>query len=87
MNGEIGENFNITQDGVLTMRGRACVLDVDNLKELIMEEAHCSTYAMHLESIKMYHIIKENYWWLGMKRDIVDFVVRCLVCQQVKTKH
>ena len=26
-NGEIGENFSITQDGVLTMRGRACVSD------------------------------------------------------------
>ena len=53
MNGEIGENFSITQDGVLTMRGRACVLDVDNLREMIMEEAHSSTYAMHPGSIKM----------------------------------
>ena len=79
MNGEIGENFNITQDGVLTMRGTAYVPDVDNLRELIMEEAHCSAYTMHLGSTKMYHTIKKNYWWSGMKRDIADFVAMCLV--------
>ena len=87
MNGEIGETFSITQDGVLTMRGRVCVLDVDDLRKLIMEEAHCSAYAMHLGSTKMYHTIKENYWWSGMKRDIADFVSKCFICQQVKAKH
>ena len=37
MNGEISENFNITHDGMLTMRGRACVPDVNNLRKMIME--------------------------------------------------
>ena len=63
MNGEIGENFSISQDGVLTMKGKACVPDVDDLRELIMEEAHCSAYAMHLGSTKIYRTIKENYSW------------------------
>ena len=61
MNGEIGENFSITQEEVFIMRGRACVPNVDNLRKLIMEEAHCSTYVMHPGSTKMYHTIKENY--------------------------
>ena len=52
-----------------------------------MEKAHCSMYAMHPGSTKMYHTIKENYWWLGMKKDIAEFVSRCLVCQQVKAEH
>ena len=87
MDGEIDENFSITQDGMLTLRGRACVPDVDDLRKMIMEESHYSTYAMHLGSTKMYLTIKENYWWSGMKRDIADFVARCLVCQQVKAEH
>ena len=37
MNGEIGENFHITQDGMLTMKGRVCVPDVEDLRRLIME--------------------------------------------------
>ena len=77
--GEIGEDFSIIHDGVLTMRGRACVPDVNDLRKLIMEEAHCSTYAMHPRSTKMYHTIKKNYWWLGVKRDIADFVAMYLV--------
>ena len=46
MNGKIGENYSISQDGMLTMKGRACVLDVEDLRQLIMEEAHCSAYAI-----------------------------------------
>ena len=29
INGGIGENFNIIQDGVLTMKGKVCVPDVE----------------------------------------------------------
>ena len=71
MNGEIGENFRITQEGVLAMKDRVCVLDVKDLKRLIMEEAHCSTYAMYLDSTKMHQTIKDNYWWFDVRRDIV----------------
>ena len=81
MNGKIGKNFSIYLDRVLIMKGRVCVLDVKNLRKLIMEEAHCSAYAMHPGSTKMYRTIKENYWWSGMKKDIADFMSRCLVCQ------
>ena len=63
------------------MKGRVCVLDVEDLRRLIMEEAYCSAYAMHPSSTKMYQSIKENYWCSGMKRDIAKFVLRCLVCQ------
>ena len=67
MNGKIGENFNISQYGVLIMKGRVCVPNVEDLRKLIMEEAHYLTYAMHPDSTKMYQTIKENYWWSGIK--------------------
>ena len=35
----------------------------------------------------MYKDLRQDYWWLGMKRDIAQFVAQCLVCQQVKTEH
>ena len=87
MKSEIGENFNITRDGVLMMKGRVCVPNVEDLRKLIMEEAHCFAYAMHPGSIKMYRTIKENYWWFGMKKDVSKYVSRCLACQHVKVKH
>ena len=54
---------------------------VEVLKREIMEEAHNSAYAMHPGSTKLYRTLKDNYWWLGMKKDIVEFVARCLVYQ------
>ena len=32
-------------------------------------------------------IVKEHYWWNGMKKEIASFVSRCLTCQQVKAEH
>ena len=62
MNYEIGENFSITQDGALTMKGRVCVPNVEDLRKLIMEEVYCLAYALHPGSSKMYQTIKKNYW-------------------------
>ena len=53
MEGEVEENFSISQDGMLKMKGRVCVPDVEELRKMIMEEAHCSAYAMHPGSTKM----------------------------------
>ena len=68
MNGELGEDFVITHDGMLVMKSRICVPNVDDLRKAIMKETHCSAYIMHLDSTKMYRTIKENFWWSGMKR-------------------
>ncbi|KAD4982100.1 hypothetical protein E3N88_18771 [Mikania micrantha] len=35
----------------------------------------------------MYKNLKENYWWIGMKKDIAAYVARCLTCSQVKAEH
>ena len=87
MNGEIRENILITQNGMLLMKDRICVSNVDDLTNAIMEESHCFAYTIHSCCTKMYQTIKENYWWLGMKSDINEFVSKCLACQQVKAKH
>ncbi|KAL0561750.1 hypothetical protein IC582_002191 [Cucumis melo] len=39
---------------------------------------------MHPGSTKMYQDLRCVYWWRNMKREVADFVSRCLVCQQVK---
>ncbi|KAM1006781.1 hypothetical protein COP2_003576 [Malus domestica] len=57
------------------------------LKKEILDEAHCSAYAMHPEGTKMYHTIRLFYYWLDMKREIAEYVSRCIVCQQVKAKR
>ena len=80
-------DFTLDDEGVLWISGRLCVLDVDNLREEILKEAHFAAYSVHLGATKMYHNIKDLYWWNGLKKDVVDYVSKCLTCQQVKAEH
>ncbi|XP_070002912.1 uncharacterized protein [Nicotiana sylvestris] len=74
-------------DGTLRCQGRLCVQNIDDLRGRIMVEGHASRYSVHPGSTKMYHDLKEVYWWNNMKSDAVDFVARCPNCQQVKDEH
>ncbi|XP_052478400.1 uncharacterized protein LOC128033940 [Gossypium raimondii] len=35
----------------------------------------------------MYRDLCELYWWPGLKREAIEFVAKCLTCQQVKAEH
>ena len=79
--------FIVDEEGVLRLGTRLCVPDVDDLRKELLEEAHYSAYSVHPGSTKMYHTLKDTYWWNGMKKDVVEFVSKCLTCQQVKLEH
>ncbi|XP_070056559.1 uncharacterized protein [Nicotiana tomentosiformis] len=67
-------SFEIGGDGALRYQGRLCVPNVAGLREKIMIEIHQSRYSIHPGSTKIYHDIKELYWWDNMKKSIVEFV-------------
>ncbi|XP_070002489.1 uncharacterized protein [Nicotiana sylvestris] len=67
-------------DGTLRYQGRLCVPDIDSLRERIMAEAHTFKYSVHPGSTKMYHDLKEVYWWNNMKKDVANFVAKCPNC-------
>ncbi|XP_070049896.1 uncharacterized protein [Nicotiana tomentosiformis] len=79
--------FEIRGDGELRYQGRLCVPNVAGLRENIMIEIHQSRYSIHPGSSKMYHDVKEQYWWDNMKKSIAKFVAQCPNCQQVKIEH
>ncbi|GAU51879.1 hypothetical protein TSUD_416640 [Trifolium subterraneum] len=68
----------LTYDGVIQFGSRICVPNDADLKRLILEEAHKSGFSIHPGSTKMYHDLKENYWWPNMKTEIAEFVSRCI---------
>ncbi|XP_052485118.1 uncharacterized protein LOC128040411 [Gossypium raimondii] len=80
-------DFGLNNDGVLYFRGRICVPNDTDLRQAILREAHSSTYVMHPGENKIYRNLCELYWWSGLKREVTDFVGRCLTCQQVKAEH
>ena len=79
--------FASNQERTLEFKGRNCVPNVPILKEQLLEEAHQTPYSVHPGTTKMYQDLKHNYWWLGMKRDVLACMERCLICQQVKVAH
>ncbi|KAL0411358.1 UNVERIFIED_CONTAM: Transposon Ty3-G Gag-Pol polyprotein [Sesamum latifolium] len=80
-------NFSIRADGVIANGERVCAPDVDGLREEILREAHNAPYAMHPGTVKMYQNLRPYYWWQTMKKDVAEFVAKCMTCQQVKAEH
>jgi len=76
-----------TNEGGVRMRNRLWVPPVEELLSEVLQAGHCSRYNIHPGSTKMYHNLRRDFWWRGMKKDIAEFVAKCLVCQQVKIEH
>ena len=48
---------------------------------------HNVPYARHLWYQKTMETIKSHWFWLGMKKEIVEYISRCMECQKVKAEH
>nr|GFB14503.1 putative reverse transcriptase domain-containing protein [Tanacetum cinerariifolium] len=79
--------FHLDDDNVLWQDTRLVVPNDATLREALLTEAHSSPFSVHPGSTKMYHDLKQYFWWSGMKRDVATFVSKCLICQQVKIEH
>ena len=81
------EIYCVDDEGLLRRQNKIVVPSVPELRRSLLEKAHASSYAMHPGITKMYHDLRELYWWEGVKKDIVEYVMKCLTCQQVKVEH
>nr|GEV71068.1 putative reverse transcriptase domain-containing protein [Tanacetum cinerariifolium] len=82
-----GEPFKVRSDGTKCLKGRVWLPLFRGLRDLIMLESYKLKYSIHPGSNKMYHDLKNLYWWLNMKADIATYVSKCLTCAKVKAKH
>ena len=81
------KDFSISEMGLLKYKGRICVPKDSVIRREILDESHTTPYSLHPGTTKMYQDLRALYWWSGMKRDVVNYVARCLTCQQVKAEH
>jgi hypothetical protein len=82
-----GKDFREDAEGVVWFKDRLCVPDIKSIRELIIKEAHETSYSIHPGSEKMYQDLKKRFWWYGMKREIAEYVVVCGSCQRIKAEH
>ncbi|KAL8098593.1 hypothetical protein AgCh_031392 [Apium graveolens] len=85
----IGEEVRCEKDekGIMRYASRIWILNVQELKDELLHEGHSSRYSIHPRSTKMYRDLKEYYWWPNMKREVAEWVSKCLTCQRVKAGH
>jgi hypothetical protein len=81
------KDFREDAEGVVWFRDRLCVPDIKLIRELILKEAHETTYSIHPGSEKMYQDLKKRFWWFSMKIEIVEYVAVCDSCQRIKAEH
>jgi hypothetical protein len=82
-----GPDFREDAEGVVWFKDRMCVVDITSIRELILKEAHETSYSIHTGSEKIYQDLKKRFWWYGMKREIAEYVARCDSCQMIKAEH
>ncbi|GKA07954.1 putative reverse transcriptase domain-containing protein [Tanacetum coccineum] len=58
------------EDESLYFMDRIWVPLVGGVRTIIMDEAHKTRHSVHPGADKMYHDLRDMYWWPGMKRDI-----------------
>jgi hypothetical protein len=71
--------------GNLYFKNRLYIPDVPELRLSIMESEHDTKVAGHMGQDKTVEIIKRNFYWPSMVKDIEDFVRSCETCQRTKT--
>ena len=83
----VAKDFSISEIGLLKYKGQIYVSMDSDIRREILDELHTTPYSLHPAMTKMYQDLRTLYWWSGMKRDVVDYVAKCLTCQQVKAEH
>ena len=79
------EGWTIHMDGSLRYRRRVVVPQLTYMREEILREFHYSRFVVHPSGKKMYHDLRHQYYWSGMKKHVGDFIQRCLM--QVRAKN
>jgi hypothetical protein len=74
-------------EGTLWFKKRQVVPKEEALKNKILDEAHTSRYSIHPGSTKMYHDLRQQFWWTKMKREAACYVSECETSRKVKADY
>ncbi|RVW13369.1 Transposon Ty3-G Gag-Pol polyprotein [Vitis vinifera] len=81
-------DFVLSDDEILRFRTKLSVPNDRDLRRELLEEAHCSRFAIHLGRTKMYKDLRQNYWWLGLPRTLGgNNAIWVIVDQLTKSAH
>jgi hypothetical protein len=53
----------------------------------ILDETHTLRYSIHPGNTKMYHDLRQQFWWTRMKHEAGRYVAECDTCWKVKADY
>jgi hypothetical protein len=74
-------------DGLLYCKHRLVIPDNSDLLHTVLLEFHTSPIGGHAGITRTIARIKSQFYWPDMKKDILEYVQKCVVCQQAKTTN
>jgi hypothetical protein len=74
-------------NGLLFFKGKLFLPSTSPLKQTLLEEFHASPLGGHSGIHRTFGRLQENVFWFGMRKDVIDFVKACMVCQQTKSTN
>ena len=77
------EGYKLEEDGLLTYKGKIYILNVASLRRVVMDEIHQAPYYGHPGYQKIIATARKQYFCLRMKKDMAEYISRCMKCQQV----
>ena len=78
------EDWEDTDDGLISYQGRIYIPRDSKLREDIIHAHHDSRIEGHPGQYKTQELINRNYWWPGISVDVKKYVLGCDVCQHNK---
>jgi hypothetical protein len=80
------KEYEIKEDRLLMHKNRIYVPSGE-LRNLVVKEVHDVPYVGHPSYHKTITAVRSQFFWPGMKKDVVDYIVQCMECQKVKDDH
>ena len=67
-------------DGLVRFRDNIYVPNCGKFKKIIFREFHMKPYLGHPGYQKTLTAVKNFYYWINLKKEVVEFMARCLDC-------
>ena len=61
--------------------------NITEIKLTVMDELHKIPYLGYLGYQKMITMIRKDFFWPNMKKEVAEYLARCLECPRVKEEH
>ncbi|XP_062103193.1 uncharacterized protein LOC133814217 [Humulus lupulus] len=81
------KDFTLSNCRTVRYKERIYVPNDLEIKKEIIDEAHTTPYNLHSETTEMYHDLKMLYRWPGMKKDVVEYVIRFVMPPALSEVH